>query len=976
MQLVTFGGLKLENSSFARLSPLLLLTYLALEGRQSRRDVAELFWLGYKNPLTNLSMALSHLRKLEPDLVQADKHWVEANIACDAVAFLEALPSEEALGLYKGSFLEGLYFGDWNSEVEAWAYEKREYLAAQAQAVLLKQVEQSIEASQLTKAKEQLERAYTLSGAALLSESDLLRAYRLAKTLEHDSADKLMLDIEDRGLELPEAAPIQQLEPKAEKRQTTVPSPPLAIVGRELELSELRTMFVQEDCRLVTITGPSGAGKSRLAMEVAKRFEQEGFFKDGVVYVSLFGVKDFHDARRRVGRAIGLSSFEISHSEDSIRVFFEKKQALFVLDSIDHLLELVFYLSDFLKRCPNTKILVTTEERLRMAEEQLYPIKGLAFSDADDPTQLTGALKFFTERAKRVDPKFLLDETNREDVLTICRLVDGSPLALELAATWVKLLPLNVIAAEIESNLDFLKSDLRTPEADYSSVRAAFEQTWQRLESDEKDVLEALACFQVSFSYEAATAVSACSSDMLLNLHDKSLLEVLPNGRFRLFRLVRQFIWQKILAASQLYVDLEARYLAYFQTLLSNFEHDITKEAQMAKVLERIELDLPNIDFAMNLALKHDNIPFVMAIEPTLQYYYDLSGFLAEGVYLYERTLDYLNVKGESVVEAWASYLTGYLNLLYRQSRPYEALEYAESALEYLRHFNQDRKEAELLLKVGQVHSALGNVTASKKVLGASLKLFEELEYSEGLVMAQMAFSELQLLYEDDPPSSPLNLKDFSETEHSRDDLQISIVFYEARYALVKGDLEQAKRLLLKCRELSERLAASGSMPFIQDTLALVLVDQDNFLEAEYYAREGYEKGSSQSSALRAGLAITLGRILPYTEKFEEAQTFLLEGLEVALKNKIKPVLLKALTSLADQYRCVENLSEAKKLYRFVKSEAACLRVEYPHLDMQLEALKDAEVVVYKGDNLELFQRARVAINDLKSELRLKVASN
>jgi len=400
MRLITLGELKLENSSFARLSPLLLLAFLALENRQSRRDVAELFWLGYKNPLSNLSMALSHLRKLNPDLVHADKHWVEARVDCDALDFLSALPNQEALSLYTGSFLDGLYFDDLNSELQDWILEKREYLAKQVQSLLLERAEQSFLDSDLSKATDYFEQAYELKDAGQLLDDQLKTAYKLSKSLQHPSLDELLQRIKDNNLVI---ADIEELKPSPVISKSTIPQPPLPLIGRKQELAELLALF-ESGNRLVTIIGPSGVGKSRLAIELSRYLEKASAFKDGVFYVSLFDVKDFQESRRRAGPVLGLSPQDLNRSEEAIRSFFKDKEALFVLDSVDDLLNVPSYLQDFMKRCLKMRVLTTSEERLRFAEEQLYPIKGLSFSS--DEKEESPALLLFEQRAKRVDPKF------------------------------------------------------------------------------------------------------------------------------------------------------------------------------------------------------------------------------------------------------------------------------------------------------------------------------------------------------------------------------------------------------------------------------------------------------------------------------------------------------------------------------------------------------------------------------------------
>jgi len=266
------------------------------------------------------------------------------------------------------------------------------------------------------------------------------------------------------------------------------------------------------------------------------------------------------------------------------------------------------------------------------------------------------------------------------------------------------------------------------------------------LEEDEQRTLKSLAVFQDSCSYAAALAVADCSAEMLLRLQDKSLLEALPNKRFRLFRLIRQSLLEKVLLDKSMHMTLMRRYLDFFADLLREMEQSMLQEKHRARVIGQLELDMPNIRYAVESAVHYELNEFLSNAESTLRYYYDCSGFFVDGISLYAEVLEYLNAKGEAVIDIWADYLVTYLYLLYRNSQSYEALEYAETALEYLRHFSKTQQEGSLLLHVGQIHSTLGNVKAARIVLKESLKQFKAADYHEGQVMAQFALSELELL--------------------------------------------------------------------------------------------------------------------------------------------------------------------------------------------------------------------------------------
>ncbi|HUM71922.1 MAG TPA: diguanylate cyclase, partial [Chloroflexota bacterium] len=194
-----------------------------------------------------------------------------------------------------------------------------------------------------------------------------------------------------------------------------------------------------------------------------------------------------------------------------------------VLDNFEHLVDGADILSELLHTAPSLKLLVTSREALNLQEEWQYPVGGLAFpSDhLEQAWQQSAAVQLFADRARRVRPSFS-DEA--EGLLHICRLVNGTPLALELAASWTKALDTAAIAAEIEKNIAFLETNLRNVPERHRSMRAVFNQAWQQLSPAEQDVFRRLAVFRGGFLAKAAQAVAGASLAILSALIDKSLL--------------------------------------------------------------------------------------------------------------------------------------------------------------------------------------------------------------------------------------------------------------------------------------------------------------------------------------------------------------------------------------------------------------------------------------------------------------------
>jgi DNA-binding SARP family transcriptional activator len=169
--LCTLGGLSLEGTSFTRPKPLLLLTYLSLEGSQSRRHLAELFWPDAGDHMNSLTVALTQLRHAAPNLIEANDTHLQASVESDAKQFLTALAGQDyakALELYRGAFLDGFFLRDWGEELEDWVYAKRERFALEVRKLLLKRAETEMAQGHTVEARQLAERAYTLAGAPSL----------------------------------------------------------------------------------------------------------------------------------------------------------------------------------------------------------------------------------------------------------------------------------------------------------------------------------------------------------------------------------------------------------------------------------------------------------------------------------------------------------------------------------------------------------------------------------------------------------------------------------------------------------------------------------------------------------------------------------------------------------------------------------------------------------------------------------------
>ncbi|HSJ56117.1 MAG TPA: BTAD domain-containing putative transcriptional regulator [Anaerolineae bacterium] len=390
-----------------------------------------------------------------------------------------------------------------------------------------------------------------------------------------------------------------------------LPAQTTPFVGRQDELVEIVNRLRDPECRLLTLLGPGGVGKTRLALSVAE--ELTGLappaFEHGVFFVSLAPLSGAEAVAPAVAEALCCSFHtdadggQRSTPREQLLDFLRRKQLLLVMDNYEHLLangasgdgqgEAVAFLVDLLAAAPQVKILVTSRAGLKVQGEHLYPLTGLRVPDLSPPSRAgawsmagdTTAVDLFVQAASRARPDLALSPADWSHVVDICRLVEGMPLGILLAAAWAEMLSPAEIAAEIGRSLDFLATDQRDLPARQRSLRAVFDHSWRLLGEREQEVFRGLAVFQGGFAREAAAEIVGASLRDLLSLVNKSLLFASSSGRYSLHELLRQYAAERIAAAEDGGWSVRDRHSAYYAAALEGWAADLKGPRQQQAML-------------------------------------------------------------------------------------------------------------------------------------------------------------------------------------------------------------------------------------------------------------------------------------------------------------------------------------------------------------------------------------------------------
>ncbi len=389
--------------------------------------------------------------------------------------------------------------------------------------------------------------------------------------------------------------------------------PPL--LGREADLAALDRLLNDPLCQLLTLIGAGGIGKTRLAIEAAA--VKRSSFADGVCFVPLAPLTSAIFLVPAIAGSLGLAFQGQADPHDQLIEHLRDRQMLLVLDNIEHLLQAdgVSLLAEILARAPNLKLLVTSRERLNLQSEWVFVVQGLAVPPEDECAQVEAypSVQLFVQRARQAQSGFELQEEDKAAVVSICRMVEGMPLGIELAAAWVSVLTCDEIAAEIapreRPGLDFLATSVRDVPERQRSLRAVFDHSWKLLTGEEQAALRRLTVFQGGFTRQAAEQIVGASLPRLYMLVSKSLVRYEDSGRYDLHEVIRQYALPHFAADSE-YEATHDKHGRYYLALLRDREGDLKGTAQREAIRE-LKDEIDNIRAAWAWAIEHEEFALI-----------------------------------------------------------------------------------------------------------------------------------------------------------------------------------------------------------------------------------------------------------------------------------------------------------------------------------------------------------------------------